>query len=71
MKHSNDSARDRSLAWLLAVPPLMAVLGGMITLYIVIKYPDQAISVDKTTLIQDDHGRIHQHVVNSVNPPLK
>ena len=70
MTHDNVPAHRRSFAWLLALPPLMAVLGGAITLYIVIRYPDQAIVVEDT-VVHDDQGNVHRHVVNSVTPPLK
>ena len=63
--------RHGSWAWLLVVPPLMAVIGGVITLYFVMKYPDQAIAVDTHTEVRSEQGRLHQHVVNSVTPPLK
>jgi hypothetical protein len=63
--------RHDSWAWLLAVPPLMAVIGGIITMYFVVKYPDQAIAVDTHTEVSSERRQVHQHVVNSVTPPLK
>jgi hypothetical protein len=63
--------RHGSWAWLLAVPPLLAVLGGAATMYFVIKYPDQSIVVQSAAEVPDEHGNVHQHVVNSVTPPLK
>jgi len=63
--------RHGSWAWLLAVPPLMAVIGGALTMYVVVKYPDHAIAVDSRIEVPDEHGNTHQHVVNSVTPPLK
>jgi hypothetical protein len=55
--------------WLMLLP-MLAVVGGFITLYLVIKHPDQEIAVDKVTVVKDEAGT-HQHVVNSVTPPLK
>lgn len=67
-KDSSKQHRHGSWAWLLAVPPAMALLGGMVTMYLVVKFPDQAIVVDATNEVRDGHGA---HVVNSVTPPLK
>ena len=72
---TNDSPsrphRHGTWAWLLAIPPLMAVIGGVITMYFVVKYPDQAIAVDAPAEVTSQRGQLHQHVVNSVTPPLK
>lgn len=62
--------RYGSWAWLLAVPPALALLGGMVTMYLVVKHPDQTIVVDTTSEVGGSGGT-HQHVVNSVTPPLK
>ena len=57
-------------AWLLHVPPALAVIGGLITLYIVWQYPDQALPIDPVESVSTQTGA-RQHVVNSVTPPLK
>lgn len=64
-----SSHRHGSWAWLLIVPPAFALLGGMITLYFVLRYPDHEVAVEHVTEVSDDS--MHQHVVNSVTPPLK
>jgi hypothetical protein len=66
----NQVSTERSYApYLLAILPALAVVGSMITLYFVLRYPDQVIPVDPVTEIHDESGS-HQHVVNSVTPPL-
>ncbi len=70
-EHNSTPRRYGSWAWLLAVPPLLAVIGGALTLYVVVKYPDQAIVVESKAEVPDEQGRMHQHIVNSVTPPLK
>ncbi|MES1195963.1 MAG: hypothetical protein ABUL58_03370 [Steroidobacter sp.] len=70
INQSSKPHRRGSWAWLLAVPPAMALIGGAVTLYFVVKYPDQAIVVSSNAEVPDEHG-VHQHVVNSVTPPLK
>jgi hypothetical protein len=70
MNTDSKPHRHGSWAWLLAVPPAMALIGGIVTMYLVIKYPDQAIVVDAASEVHDQQGT-HQHVVNSVTPPLK
>lgn len=68
---SASPSPPRSLApYWLAVLPALAVVGGLITLYLVMRYPDQAISVEPVVEIHDDTGS-HQHVINSVTPPLR
>lgn len=57
-------------AWLLAVPPAIAFIGGMITLYLVLRYPDHELAVERVTEVPVANG-VQQHVVNSVTPPLK
>jgi hypothetical protein len=65
-----NQSTPRSFApYWLAVLPGLAVVGGLITLYLVLRYPDREIHVQPVTEIQDASG-IHQHVVNSVTPPL-
>jgi len=71
MNNERKTHRHGSWAWLLAVPPAMALIGGIITMYVVIKYPDHAIVVESTSEVPDERGNTHQHVVNSVTPPLK
>lgn len=65
---SNNSGR-RTALWLL-VPPAMAMIGGFITLFLAMKYPDQAIEVEQVSSVTTESGT-HQHVTNSVTPPLK
>jgi len=67
---SNDVPGVGAWAWLLAVPPLLAVIGCMITWYFILRYPDQALPVEEVRVTTDD-GSAHQHVVNSVTPPLR
>ena len=55
------------LIWLL---PALAVIGSFISLYLALAHPDKEIAVDKVTVIHDGN-QVHQHVVNSVTPPLK
>jgi len=62
--------RHGSWAWLLAVPPALAVIGSMITLFLVLHYPDHEVPVEHVTQVPSENG-VHQHVVNSVTPPLK
>jgi hypothetical protein len=64
-----NSPRSWIPFWLMLLP-MLAVVAGFFTLYLVIRYPDQEIAVDKVTVVKDDRGT-HQHVVNSVTPPLK
>lgn len=54
----------------LALLPALAVIAGFVTLYLAMRYPDQALSVEKVSEIHDEHGT-HQHVTNSVTPPLQ
>ena len=61
---------DRYIPALLLLPPLLAVIGGFITLYLVVTRPDREITVETVSRIQDG-PTVHQHVVNSVTPPLK
>ena len=69
--NTESKPRRRSWAWLLVVPPAMALIGGALTVYVVVKYPDHAIAVNSVAEVPDEHGTMHQHVVNSVTPPLK
>lgn len=64
--------RDSSLgwAWLLAVPPLLAVLGGAITLTLALTHPDKVIATEKVSTVRQG-DRTQVHVTNSVTPPLK
>lgn len=54
----------------LALLPALAVIAGFITLYLAMRNPDQALSVDAVSEIHDERGT-HQHVTNSVTPPLR
>ena len=62
--------KDNRAAWLLIVPPVLAVIGGFITLYLVWRYPDQALTIEPVETISTETG-VYQHVINSVTPPLK
>jgi len=64
------NSKDRFIPVLLFSLPALAVVACLITLYLIIKHPDQEISVQKVTVIRDG-DTVHQHVVNSVTPPLK
>lgn len=64
--HSNRSW----IPFWLMLGPALVVVASFVTLYFVVRYPDQEIAVDKVTEVHDDSGT-HQHVVNSVTPPLK
>jgi hypothetical protein len=55
--------------WLL-LPPVLAMIGSAITLYLVWRYPDQALQVESVKTIITAHGE-RQHVTNSVTPPLR
>ncbi|MGE3890943.1 MAG: hypothetical protein AB7F79_05010 [Steroidobacteraceae bacterium] len=70
MSSANLARTSRHLALWLLVPPALAVLGGIITLYLVWRYPDQALAVEPVALVTNDQGE-HQHVINSVTPPLR
>jgi len=70
MSTSTIEKNGNCAAWLLLVPPALAVIGGLITLYLVWQYPDQALSIDPVESLSTQTGA-HQHVVNSVTPPLK
>lgn len=60
----------RKMLWpyLLALPPLAAVLAGMVTVYLMAKHPDQEIRVAPTETQSTGETR---HVTNSVVPPLR
>jgi hypothetical protein len=50
--------------------PALAVIAGFVTLYLAMRHPDQALPVEKVTEIHNEQGT-HQHVTNSVTPPLR
>ena len=69
----NTDPTPKTRSWIpfwLALLPLLAVIGGFVTLYLAIRYPDVALDVDKVTEIHDENGT-HRHVTNSVTPPLR
>ena len=70
MSTSTIEKSGKRAAWLLLVPPALAVIGGLITLYLVWQYPDQALPIDPVESVSTQTG-VRQHVVNSVTPPLK
>lgn len=56
---------NRTRSWwplLIALPPLAAVLGGIATIYLATRHPDQTVLVAPVT---------KAHVTNSVVPPLR
>lgn len=67
---SVPNSSGRRTLWLLLAPPALAMIGGFITLFIAASHPDQEIKVEKVSTIQTETGT-HQHVTNSVTPPLK
>lgn len=69
--HSREPEPKRSLIpYLLALGPILAVIGSAATLYLVLRHPDTEWQVDKVTEVHTEQGT-HQHVVNSVTPPLR
>lgn len=69
-RSSKRGQRHGTWAWLLALPPALAIVGGAITLFLVLHYPDHELPVERVTDVQTEQGT-HRHVVNSVTPPLK
>jgi len=67
---SSSSRWPQGWTWLVFVPPLLAVIGCMITIGLVLKYPDTVISTEPVSTVTDG-GTTHVHVTNSVTPPLK
>jgi hypothetical protein len=67
--HEPKPARSL-IPYLLAAGPALAVIAGFLTLYLVLRHPDTEWVVDKVTEIHTEHGT-HQHVTNSVTPPLR
>ncbi len=73
MNSATQTTRKQQHSWIpywLALLPALAVIAGFITLYLAMRNPDQALSVEKVTEVHDEHG-VHQHVTNSVTPPLR
>lgn len=69
--HNSRANRPRSLIpYLLMLGPALVVIASFITLYLVLRYPDTEWQVDKVTEVRTEQGT-HQHVVNSVTPPLR
>jgi hypothetical protein len=71
MNTSQQTKPPRSIIpYLLMLGPVLVVIASFITLYLVMRYPDTEWKVDKVTEIHTEHGT-HQHVTNSVTPPLR
>jgi hypothetical protein len=70
MNSHKPTPRRSLIPYLLALGPVLAVIAGFITLYLVLRYPDTEWKVDKVTEIRTEHGT-HKHVTNSVTPPLR
>jgi hypothetical protein len=68
MSVPSDASRASTWVWLIAVPPLLAVIGCAITWYFILRYPDHEIPVENVRITTG--SGVHQHVVNSVTPPL-
>ncbi len=60
---SIHSEKSRRSWWplLVVLPPIAAVLGSMVTMYVSSRHPDQVIPVTQ----------VKEHVTNSVVPPLR
>lgn len=69
LQDEQPAGRSYAPYWL-AVLPALAVIGGLITLYLALRHPDRPIPVESVTEIHDESGT-HLHVTNSVTPPLK
>lgn len=59
-----------SILWpcLLALPPLAAILAGIVTIILLSRHPDQELHLPNTAPLTQAEQR---HVTNSVVPPLK
>ncbi len=68
--NSETPPTGRYVPYLLAILPAVACIAGFFTLYLALRNPDQAVVVDKVSEIHDASG-VHQHVTNSVTPPLR
>ena len=70
ISQSSASSQRSWIPYWLALLPALAVIAGFVTLYLAMRYPDQALQVEKVSEIHDEQG-VHQHVTNSVTPPLR
>lgn len=67
---ASSSRWPRGWSWLVFLPPLLAVIGCLITIGLVLKYPDTVIPTEHVSTVTDG-DTTHVHVTNSVTPPLK